>query len=322
MTDRRGFTLVELMVVLGLISVIVGFGVGFLQRGANDLTLAQAALRDQFRVASVTARTRGLPTEVASYRDQGTGGTVLRARTLTPIGLWHLEPDESVPTALVPRLGGTPAPGRFGAGIATTGDSGGAAFAVRAGSLFDIEHGFAFRVDVRPDRESQATVARMGQAFQLEWDGAMVPGGRVTIAAGTNRAGPVLRVTGRRPVPLHQWSTLELVHDGRRLTLLRDGVEEGQVECVGVPFQTTEDHLELSPPETPMHGVVDEVQLLAYTLGEPVRLPSAVELRGLPASIPFDRLGMPMVGAQIRMRLDDVEQIGELKPGGILRWTR
>ena len=63
-TSASGFTILELMVVMGVLSVLFGLSFGFLQGAANDLELAEAVLRDQLRIAALTSRSRHLPTEV------------------------------------------------------------------------------------------------------------------------------------------------------------------------------------------------------------------------------------------------------------------
>jgi len=65
-TNRQreaGLTLLELLVVAGILSVLMGLGVGFLRR-SDGLPEAKSAIVGMLRMAALDARTRALPTEV------------------------------------------------------------------------------------------------------------------------------------------------------------------------------------------------------------------------------------------------------------------
>ena len=59
-----GFTLLEVLVVMGLLGMLMGIGVGFLRRRGNDIEVAIGIVRDQVRLAAESSATRHLPAAV------------------------------------------------------------------------------------------------------------------------------------------------------------------------------------------------------------------------------------------------------------------
>ena len=111
--DRRpdaGFTLLELVVVMGVIAVLIGAGIGFLQRGSSARGETLSILGGELRRAALSARAGGLPAEVAL--EPGAPGELgsVRARILEPLAVWHLEPDERPLPSYAPTLSGSFAP--------------------------------------------------------------------------------------------------------------------------------------------------------------------------------------------------------------------
>src|SRR5690606_28938207 len=148
----RGFTLLELLAVMALLGILTGLGVGMLQRRGDDLEQALRLVRNQVRVAALTARTRRLPAEVVVKPAGPTGLASVEARVLRPIGNWHMEEttrgDDDA--GLESRVEGTPEPGRFGAARRPDLERQVALLALHAGrrSVFDLSDGFALRIEV------------------------------------------------------------------------------------------------------------------------------------------------------------------------------
>lgn len=313
----------ELMTVMALVATLAGLGIGLLGVGSNDMDLAWTMLQDQLRLAQDTAFHQGRPTEVRF--EQRRSGIVVQPRVLAAVGQWHLEPDEDYYAGLRPELGGTPVvQGRYGQALRTDLENGKTLFAVssQGRARFDLVHGFALRLETLLEARVRATVARFGEAFRLELDDRLVPSATVTLADPGPRAGRRVTVTGARPLQLFQWTQLELIHDGYRLLLVVDGVTVAAQPARGECYQRPADVLEVSPAETPLHGLVDEIRLLAYELGEAQELPHNIELRGFQGPVGFDsrgKLRAPATpGTVIELVLDGESQRRSLAPGGVL----
>ena len=98
-----------------VIGVLVGFGLGFVQRRSSDSDVALEMIRDELRVCGASARMRRLPCEVLVDVGQGGDVTTVRSRVLLPVGQWSMEDQDENDSRLVPdSLTGTPLPGRFG----------------------------------------------------------------------------------------------------------------------------------------------------------------------------------------------------------------
>jgi hypothetical protein len=316
-----GFTILELLAVMGILAVLMGVGFGFLQRGSTDLDLAETIVRDQARLCSVTARTAGLPTELVVLPADDGAQVALQARVLRPVGHWHFEPGETwVDARLRPELAGAEEPaGRFGRAWRAPDNA--TLLAVRSGGndAFDLTSGFALRLDVKLEQRAAATVAQLGRAFELRLTEDLVPQGRLTLAESGGRPGLVATVAGSRALPLQKWVALELIHDGRALALSVDGREVARAAAAGAPFQTASDVFEISTGNAPLAGLVDEVRLLAYDRGERLELPVDIELTGWQGAIEFDRLGMPRGHVQLMLSRQGESRTRVIGPGGVLQ---
>ena len=334
MTDRsrtpsgvrgaRGFTLIELMTVMVMISVLMGFGIGFLQRGESDFDRAKAVLRDQVRLAATTARARGVPTEVLVQKQPGDEGILqVRTRALRPVALWHMEVGERwFDERLRPVLQGDPVPGRFGSALRTDPASKLPLLRVEtSGDVFDLAHGFALRLELKLARRGQGVVARLGRGFALSLDANAVPSVQLTLR-GAQTGGQTVEAAGHLPLAIERWVTLQFVHDGDEIVLLADGVEQARARARGELLQQKQDVFEVSPGDAPLDALIDEVQLLAYEIGPLLPLPPGIELRGLKERIEFNRAGDTVGLVQFTLVLDEDRVLGKVQPGGILTWMQ
>ncbi len=322
--STAGFTLLEMIAVLTIVAVLLGLGIGFLQRGSTDLDLARAILRDQIRLAQTTARARTLPTEVRilpAANDDLRGH--VQARVLTPVGHWHCEPDERwLAAALQPAISGRYEPaGRFGQALRPDPDRRQALLSVATGGkpLFDLAEGFALRLEVLPEQRHSATVARLGRAFVLALDNELVPELRCTLAGSGGRPGTTVAVKARIPLQLAQWTTLEAVHDGRTLALYIEGREAGSAAAAGRPYQANSDLFEVSTGDAAFAGVVDEIQLLAYELGPMQDLPPETTVDGPPRTVAFGRRGDLVAPVTFTLVVREERVRLTVGPGGILQ---
>jgi prepilin-type N-terminal cleavage/methylation domain-containing protein len=316
----RGFTLIELVVVMGLLSVLMGLGIGFLQRRDTSVDQVLGILRAELRGAALTARAHEVPTAVIVTDSKPDAPGYVRSRTLVPLASWHLEPGEIFSNpALRPELGGVDEPaGRYGHARRPDFDAQGALFSVPAGSSrFPLEDGFVLRLDLKLEAALPMVVLRLGEGVRLELDADLVPELRLVPSVG-GRRGPGIVLRGTRPAPLHRWFTLEVLHTGQELVLSLDGARTRQ--DVSSPLhQLPSDLLEISPEEGPIAGVVDEIALFAYELSEPQILPSEVEVLGLDGPLVFGRLGRLSEPVSFELRSGDELGRYTVETGGVVR---
>lgn len=318
-----GFTLIELMAVLAILSVLMGLGVGFLTRRGSNMDLATAIVRDQVRFASVSAKSRGAPTELLVVGGEDGAAPSLRVRGLEPVGTWHAERDErQVHEALRGEVRGTYEPGRFGSALRFDPGTRSAILRVptQGRSLWTLADGFLLRLDLKLDERVGATVVQLGRTFTLTIDAEGHPELRLALTGQQGASqGNVKILRGARILPLFEWLTLEVVHDGQHVSLLVDGVEAARSEAVGAPFQRESDSFEVSPPAAPVAGLVDEIQLWAYTLADPVDLPLGVALPDTPTSMRFLAGGSPLEPYVITLQIADQTEAFVVTPGGVLQ---
>jgi prepilin-type N-terminal cleavage/methylation domain-containing protein len=318
-----GFTLLELLVVAGLLAVLLGLGVGFLQNAGGGLPEAHAAISAQLRAAATAARTRALPTEVRIEPGRDGGPARVLARVLDPLLAVHFEPGErTINPGLEPRVRGLAEPaGRFGhARRPSPGKPETVLEVPLPPGTADLRAGFALRMEVLLQDRQPAVLVRIGPNLELGLDGEGRLRARMVQRAPDGRGGPAATLQCAEPVPLHRWCSVELAHDGSALWCAVDGQELARAEASGSLHQQPGDRLEFAPGDTPLPGALDEVALLGYAESEPLRLPWGVgpeqELR-----IAFDRYGEVVGAPVIGLRLPREERIEVLRvgSGGVLQ---
>ncbi len=330
-SPAAGFTLIELMAVLAILSVLMGLGVGFLTRRGSSMDLATAIVRDQVRFAAVSAKTRGAPTELLVVGGAEGAAPALRVRGLEPVGTWHAERGErQVQDALRGEVRGTYEPGRFGDALRFDPGTRSAILRVptQGRPVWTLTDGFLLRLDLRLEEREGATVAQLGRAFTLAIDGEGHAELRLALSSsgqagsgqrGATGQGNVKTLRTARTLPLLKWLTLEVVHDGQHVALVVDGEEAARTAAEGAPFQRADDWFEISPPAAPIAGLVDEIQLWAYTLADAVDLPIGVSLADTPMSMRFLPGGAPLEPYVVTLKTDDQVEAFVVTPGGVLQ---
>ncbi|MBX3464477.1 MAG: prepilin-type N-terminal cleavage/methylation domain-containing protein [Planctomycetes bacterium] len=289
-----GFTLLELLVVVGVVSVLLGISIGFLGR-TDPERIAASVLAGELRAAQVTARAEGVPTEVWVRPGIDGAAATVQSRLLQAVATFAFEPGEPVlDDVLRPQLGGQLVPGgRFGhARRPVDGERAPLLqWALRPAGV-ELRDGFVVRLDLRLEQRRACIVLRLGQAAELRLDDELRPQAwlRLRTGGGATSTASIDRVA---PLPLRRWCTLELACDGERAWIGVDGQDLGGTAVAGVPQQADDTALVVSPPEAPLPGLADEVRFAVFAFGPAQDLPVELTPRRV-QRLAFDARGEPV----------------------------
>ena len=326
-----GVTLLEILVVVGIIGIMMGFGVGALQRQRNDLEQTAVALRDLVRLARGNARFYQSsarlvvdPPPRTTPATQGESEDPLEQRfvvlAVRPLSEWNFDLNgPSGSFGIEGTLGAASIvdEGRFGKGLAPDPEGGQPGVFVRTSqySDFDLSEGFVARLDLWLDTREACTILRLGQSFELGIDAGGFARGQVTFTQTGGQAGRTIRMRGLERLPLRRWFRLALSYDGKSIVLARDGLEEDERPGDGPVYYDRQAEFWISAGDTPVPGRIDSVELFGYErLGE-FLIPQDVSLRSGPADLHFasdGRLDPRYHGAPVSYRMvmgaDDGEE--------------
>ncbi|MGE3171080.1 MAG: Tfp pilus assembly protein FimT/FimU [Planctomycetota bacterium] len=317
-----GMSLLELLVVAGILAMLMGLGVGMLRRG-DGVAEARSALVGQLRLAALDARTRALPTEVILAPGVDGMGATVSARGLDPALLVTFEPGQSFATAGVqPAFGGDADPmGRCGQGRRPGQQDKSALMRVPLGpGAIDLRAGFAVRFDVRLHRRSGGRLLRLGRGIDLAIDDEARPYARLMAEGTEGRAGAAINLKAATGLPLGRWCTVELATDGTRAWCSIDGRVVADQDFAERVLQQKEDVFEVGPGDQPVDATFDELQLFAYAWTQPMRLPDSILLGGR-VRIAFDAMGEPVAPPEIKLEVAGEQRTEVLRvgAGGVLQ---
>jgi hypothetical protein len=315
-------TLLELLVVAGILSVLMGLGVGFLRR-SDGLPEARSAIVGMLRMAALDARTRGLPTEVLLTPGVDGGLGTVRARGLDPVLLSTFDPGQRFLDAnLAPVLGGEDyLQGRYGHARTTRAGDPSAALRLQLSKQdADFSDGFALRVDVKLLRRGPGQLLRLGSAIQVQLDDDGRPRARLTTLDDAGRGGVTTTLASQVALPVGRWCSFELAADSNRAWIAIDGriaAEQDQRERLR---QQKDDVLEVLPGNDGVVAAVDELQLFAYTITQSSNLPEGAVLKKA-VRVAFDAQGEPMAPPEILFQMvsDNRVEVLRVGPQGVLQ---
>lgn len=294
---RAGLTLLELLLVLGILAVVMGTGLGALAAIDPGPARSEGALRAVLRAAAGAARQdqAGARVRIDAARSR------LWVESLRLVGTWHCEGDLRGAFGLEGATRGVRwVDGWLGRAIAFDGTRGSSAgVAVDDDPAFDPSEGFAIELALRPEGAGGGRALALGGAIALEVGPAGELAGEIALApeerAGGRAAGSgggllALR-SGAGAAPAGRWTRVRFAFDGRRATLAADGVvvaatsEEGRVAALEGP-------LVLSDPALPFRGALDALTVAVRAAGEPLTLARGVRFGpDTPAVLELDGQG-------------------------------
>ena len=275
--SSAGFTLLELLVVIGVISVLMGIGVGYLGR-TDPEAVAASILNGAKREAMMTARAEGVPTEVEVRPGGGSAPATVRARLLQPAAVFHFEPNTPVlDDRLRPDLAGRDVEhGRFGHARRSEAGDKLALLQWRIDPVVaDLRDGFVLRTDLLLEQRTACVVFDAAPLLEVRLDDNLVPRARLRLR-GDGGENVLAAVASELSVPLYRWTTLEFGCDGETAWLAVDGREYGREPARGTPVEP-DGALQMSPPNAAIPGPVDEVRLLVFGFSPAQNLPAELE---------------------------------------------
>jgi len=282
-TRRRalaGFTLLELLTVLTLVSVLMGIGVGAFRKVNLGRRLAVAQVKDALRSARLFAVEQSSVARV----DIDPTENVIQSSGYQSTGNWHFEDAQSIgwPSVATPRGGATLIEdGAIGNAMLLPADDDGS-LDLGSSPSFDSDQGLLVEAFVRVDADFEGGVLiSKGHAFRVT-----LTADRTIVASVRVRPGKVIE--GDKNGLLHldttdaiwpeRWSRVTLLYDGFSFRLSIDGRERARL--------ANEEFLSLHPdPESPIMiggvspifvGRVDEVRLASVVTVEAPPLPEGV----------------------------------------------
>lgn len=283
-SNRRGFTLLELILVMGIIGVVAGVGLGMFASFDPGRRAAVGLVQNVLRQAQQSAVARRAPAVVRFDTKSGK----LTAEALEVAGTWHFESP-----ALEGARGVDGEPFDFpGEYLARDGYTGKALNLARGGRrarveipltddpLLDPRRGFALEVALRPEALAASKVIDLGKVVTLAirrdggLDGKVVT--RRIDELGRAVAGPAVAVrSGPGAMRPGRWTRVLLVYDRRELVLSADGVvlatrgEDRELWDLGGP-------LVLGGDDGPWRGALDQLVLSTVVADEAYELPPTV----------------------------------------------
>ena len=225
---RAGFTLLEMLTVLGILAVLLGLSVGVFSSNVPRLTLAKNELRDKVRQARLFAVAENAPASVLLRAGSETDWPEVTALGRRTVGTWHLEGTD---------LDGFPVEGQgsgyeeeargvIGRAVRLSGQMPSFLdFGTRA--AFDSVYGFAVQLYVRLDGPSRRVLVRKGEAFELEvnGEGSLALSLRVVEPGRTGSSAQVFESieSPAGAVRPDRWTEVMASFDGLQLELRVDG---------------------------------------------------------------------------------------------------
>ncbi|MEO0651506.1 MAG: type II secretion system protein, partial [Planctomycetota bacterium] len=243
-TRRRGresgLTLLELLVVMGLIGLILGAGLGVFASRSSVAPVAPSIARSALRAAQAAAQLDRAPVLVV-WNDEDSSLAVRAPQTLAT---WHFEgsrvgrgderrhwtQDAAEDLLGVLRGAERVEPAYIGGGLDLGANRREATWGtpIHENPAFDFVEGFALSLMLRPDGAFDGTIWRLGRLAGLEYrrDGSLeawiTPRAEGDLS-GRKHGGRVEVVLPARTAPLGRWTAVEVLYDRTELRVVVDG---------------------------------------------------------------------------------------------------
>ncbi len=280
-TARAGMTLIELLIVMGIVAVILGAGLGALAGIDTGSAPAMAVVNSSLRSANNWAVARRAPARIAFDSEANT----IHAEGLAVIGTWHFETN---PPRGAFALNGsyqgveTIDDGYLGKALDLEGAEEGGIYSVpvHASPTYDISSGFQIAFAAKPVGTGTARVLALGEtlAVELTSNGAVkawFQGERREANATATPSGKVLAETSPGLLRVGSWSRILVSYDRRELAIFVEGVPAARTSDEAYVMKIT-GPLVVGAPRRQWPGRIDSLVISAVAADEVIELPEGV----------------------------------------------
>lgn len=278
MARARGFSLVELLVVITIIAMLTGITAAGLSRVGRSL--AVSAFRGQVSAMVRTARNAAVQNDAPAvveieFGTEADGGGEIRIITNRVMGMWQFEPGYA-------SLGGggldlslngktEAVPGRFGGGMRLRS---GAYLTAGPSARLDLQKGGTISAWIMPEEHTGGTIIRRGKGWRLSMDDE-----GILTATVAYRSKESCETT--RPVLFDRWNHVEMQFDFDGIKVLINGAECGTWTPTAeerpvriVPDENAE--LTIGGKRGGFRGRIDHVRVADFDIEEREELPAGV----------------------------------------------
>lgn len=279
---REGFTLVELVIVMGIIAVLIGAGVGLIARLRVADRAAVGIVTSTLRAARNWSVAREAPARVRIDSKNHT----LQAFGMSVIGTWHFEgmPVRGAYGTEGLSLGGKiVADGFTGSALSFAGEPARSRveIPVQLDPAFDLARGFSIACAVRPSSGDGGELLAIGESagIGVSDDGAIrawfAP--EIVQEDGEKRRGArVVLTTDGGYLRANRWSEVEVQYDRANLRVVVDGALVASLS-ESTPVWKVEGPLAISPTAAAFPGAIDALVVSAVNGEDRRDLPKGVE---------------------------------------------
>lgn len=319
-----GFSLMELLVVLGLLAVLMGLSAGAFRRTIPRTEIARGEVLDKLRVARLTAVSeQSAATVMLHVPALEDGWTTVSVTAFRQVGMWHLEGDDlrGFPTT-VTGSGYSADPEGVVGGALFLSDTAESYLDLGHSGSFESAQGLSCELYVKLDGMTGRMLIQKGEALQLsvDQDGYLSLSVQVQMwdERGQEKKG-FQRLETQRPVLVEgRWQKVGASFDGMALQLRVDDaiVEESVLPerisllpDIGTPVV-------VGRPGESFSGSVDEVKfgIFRTEVSEPL-----VDMEPIGEA----RLVRFAAGGGLDPRFHDREaELGFVAPSGVETWIR